>query len=261
MPYIDTGQVSLHYDEAGQGGVPVLLLHELGGSGESWWRALPLFAQSRRTLAVDLRCAGRSEKPPGSFELADAADDLARMLDMLALPTVDVVGSALGSLAGAVLAARHPTRVRRLVMCAVSDDLGGETATYLAERSSRVRQIGMRGVADASLKNAFPDAHADARAAYRPIYLANDPDGYAELSLALTRLRMGETGWGAIQVPTLVASGAHDFIWPPPHGERVAAMVPGAQFTVLSDAGHFPHMQTPEALVSMATAFLDAGDP
>lgn len=261
MPYADTGQVSLHYDDAGIGGVPALLLHELGGSGESWARAMALFARSRRAIAVDLRCAGRSEKPPGSFEIADLADDLDRLLNILNLAMVDVVGSALGSLVGGVLAARHPARVRRLVLCAVSDDLGGATATYLAERSSRVRQIGMRGVADASLTNAFPDAHAEARAAYRPIYLANDPDGYAELSLALTRLRMGEAGWSAIKAPTLVASGAHDFIWPPPHGKHVASLIHGARFKVLSDAGHFPHMQTPEALVSMATAFLDAGDP
>ena len=127
------------------------------------------------------------------------------MLDALDLPVVDVVGSALGSLAGAVLAIRHPARVRRLVMCAVSDDVGGVTADYLTARAARVRTEGMRAVIESSLKNAF----AAPRAAYRPIYLANHPDAYAELSLALTGLRVD---WGAIAAPTLVASGAHDFI-------------------------------------------------
>jgi pimeloyl-ACP methyl ester carboxylesterase len=36
MPCIDTGRVSLFFEDAGSGGVPVLLLHELGGSSESW---------------------------------------------------------------------------------------------------------------------------------------------------------------------------------------------------------------------------------
>ena len=168
-----------------------------------------MFARTRRALAVDLRSAGRSEKPPGAFSIADCADDLARLLDALDLPVVDVVGSALGSLAGAVLAIRHPARVRRLVMCAVSDDLGGVTADYLTARAARVRTEGMRAVVDSSLKNAFPETSAAQRAAYRPISLANHPDAYAELSLALTGLRMD---WGAIAAPTLVASGAHDFI-------------------------------------------------
>jgi 3-oxoadipate enol-lactonase len=71
MPYAEAGGISLHYREAGAGGVPVLLLHELGGSGESWAAALPMFARTRRALAVDLRSAGRSEKPPGAFSIAD----------------------------------------------------------------------------------------------------------------------------------------------------------------------------------------------
>ena len=253
MPYAEAGGISLHYREAGHGGVPMLLLHELGGSGESWAAALPMFARTRRALAVDLRSAGRSEKPPGAFSIADCADDLSRFLDALDLPVVDVVGSALGSLAGAVLAIRHPARVRRLVMCAVSDDLGGVTADYLTARAARVRTEGMRAVIDSSLKNAFPEAFAAQRAAYRPIYLANHPDAYAELSLALTGLRMD---WGAIAAPTLVASGAHDFIWPPEHGRHVASLVPGARFALLPDAGHFPHLQTPDALVALATDFL-----
>jgi len=69
MPYVDTGQVGLFFKEAGSGGIPVLLLHELGGSSESWREVIPRLASDRRVVAVDFRCAGRSEKPIGSFEL------------------------------------------------------------------------------------------------------------------------------------------------------------------------------------------------
>ena len=257
MPYAEAGAISLHYNESGSGGIPVLLLHELGGAAESWEAALSLFARSRRTIAVDLRCAGRSEKPMAAFGIADLANDLDKFLGVLGLGTVDVVGAALGSLVGALLATRHPSRVRRLVMCAVSADMAGTTADYLTERASRVRRDGMRAVADASLGNAFPDNYAAAKARYRPLYLANYPAAYANLSLALADLRMTATEWSAIRAPTLVASGEHDFIWPHQHGRHVAALIPGAQFALLPDAGHFPHMQTPDALVALATDFLD----
>ncbi len=253
MPYAEAGGISLHFQEAGQGGVPALLLHELGGSSESWAAALALIGARRRAIAVDMRCSGRSEKPPGPFSIEDCARDLDAFLRALGLTQVDVIGSALGSLVGAVLAIHHPARVRRLMMCAVSDDLGGVTADYLTARSARVRIEGMCAVVESSLKNAFPDAFAAERAAYRPIYLANQPDAYAELSLALTRLRVD---WGRIAAPTLVAPGAHDFIWPPDHGRKVTAMIPGARFTILTEAGHFPHMQTPHALAELAAAFL-----
>ena len=258
MPYIDTGRISLFFEEAGNGGIPLLLLHELGGSSESWREVIPLLATDRRVLAVDMRCAGRSEKPPGAFALADVADDLDELLRALNLEVpVDVIGAALGSLAGALLAIRHPATVRRLMMCAVAPDMAGPTRAYLAERAEKVRVVGMRGVAEASLANSFPASHPAQRAAYRGIYLGNDPAAYAELSLALGRLEMAASDWGAIRARVLVASGAHDFLWPPAIGRQVAALIPGARFEVMEDAGHFPHLQAPETLVRLARSFLD----
>jgi 3-oxoadipate enol-lactonase len=257
MPSIDTGCISLFFEDAGSGGVPVLLLHELGGSSESWWAVMPLLAADRRVIAVDMRCAGRSEKPPSAFALSNVADDLDALLRVIGLESVDVVGAALGSLVGALLAIRHPARVRRLMMCAVAPDMAGPTRTYLAERADKVRAVGMRGVAEASLANSFPASHPEERAAYRGIYLGNDPAAYAELSLALGRLEMTAADWGAIRVPVLVASGAHDFLWPPEIGREVAALIPNARFEVMKDAGHFPHVQAPETLARLARSFLD----
>ncbi|MND07569.1 Alpha/beta hydrolase family protein [compost metagenome] len=57
--------------------------------------------------------------------------------------------------------------------------------------------------------------------------------------------------------PTLVASGAHDFPWPPGSGQQVADLIPGAKFAIMEDAGHFPHLQAPGTLISLARGFLD----
>ena len=256
MPYADTGQVSLFFEEAGSAGIPVLLLHELGGSSESWREVISLLAPDRRVIAVDFRCAGRSEKPIGSFELSDIAEDAEALLRALGIPeAVDVIGAALGSLVGALLAIRHPDRVRRLMMCAVAPDMAGPTRAYVAQRAEKVRVVGMRGVAEASLANSFPAAHPEQRAAYDAIYLGNDPAAYAELSLALARLEMTAADWAAICAPVLVASGAHDFLWPPDIGRQVAALIPNARFVVMEEAGHFPHLQAPGPLVRLAGEF------
>jgi 3-oxoadipate enol-lactonase len=257
MPYLDTGRISLFFEDAGSGGTPVLLLHELGGSSESWRAVLPLLANDRRVIVVDVRSAGRSEKPLGEFSLADIADDLDALLAALQLPApVDVIGAALGSLIGVLLAIRHPSRVRRLMMCAVAPDMAGPTRDYVTARAAKVRVVGMRGVVEASLANSFPATHPAQRAAYQAIYLGNDPVAYAELSLALARLAITPADWGAIRAPVLVASGAYDFLWPPDIGRQVAALIPGARLEVMDDAGHFPHLQAPETLVRLARDFL-----
>jgi 3-oxoadipate enol-lactonase len=259
MPCIDTGRISLFFEDAGSGGIPVLLLHELGGSSESWREVVPLLAADRRVIAVDMRCAGRSEKPPGPFALSEVSGDLDGLLQALRLQQpVDVIGAAPGSLVGALLAIRHPARVRRLMLCAVAPEMAGPTRAYLTERAEKVRGFGMRGVAEASLANSFPASHPGERAAYRGIYLGNDPSAYAELSLALGRLEMKAADWGAIRAQTLVASGAHDFLWPPPIGREVAALISGARFEIMEDAGHFPHLQAPTTLTKLARSFLAA---
>ena len=58
------------------------------------------------------------------------------------------------------------------------------------------------------------------------------------------------------RAPVLVASGAHDFLWPPVIGRQVAALIPDASFVAMDDAGHFPHLQAPETLVRLSREFL-----
>ena len=65
----------------------MLLLHALGGSSESWREVSPRLAPDRRVIAVDFRCAGRSEKPIGSSRLSDLADDIDALLHRWASPT------------------------------------------------------------------------------------------------------------------------------------------------------------------------------
>ena len=257
MPAVDLGRIALHYDDTGTGTVPVLLLHELGGSSASFSALFPALAADRRVIAPDLRGAGRSEKPIGPFTITDIAEDILALLDALAVPQVDIIGAALGCYVGALLAGRHSARVRRLVLAAVAPEIGARVVNYLTERATLVRTQGMRAAVDASLNNAFPDAHAAVRAAHQPRWLANDPAGFAELSLALARHRVSPADWATIAQPTLVLSGAHDFVWPPEAGRAVAASIPGARFAVLETAGHFPHLQAPEILTELARAFLE----
>lgn len=261
MPYIELENISLHYNEAGIGDPPVLLLHELGGSSESWRHVIPLIAPHRRAIALDLRCAGRSEKPTAAFEMTDVVADIAGLLDALHIGRVDVIGAALGAMVAALLASRHPALIRRMVLCAVADTVDQRTRDYVNQRAEHLRKVGMRAVADSSLANAFPEPHGAARAAQRPIYLANDPAGYAEMSQALARMSVTPELWRSIKCPTLVMSGRHDFIWPPEAGRRVAGSLPGAEFIELTDAAHFPHIQTPEALTEAALRFLARTSP
>ena len=141
MPAIDLGRVVLHYADVGAGDMPVLLIHELGGSGSSFTATQVLLAPHRRSIAPDLRGAGLSEKPPAPFMLDDCADDLASLLDALGIGACDLIGAALGCYVGLKLALGHTARVRRMLVCAVAPDISDTASLYVSERAALAREF------------------------------------------------------------------------------------------------------------------------
>jgi 4,5:9,10-diseco-3-hydroxy-5,9,17-trioxoandrosta-1(10),2-diene-4-oate hydrolase len=110
----------LHYEEAGTGTQPVVLLHG-GGPGASgpsnFRRNLPVFAEHFRTLVVDQPGYGKSDKPKvqGNY-FSFAASALAGLLDELGIDKIHLVGNSLGGGTAVRFALSHPERAGRLVL-------------------------------------------------------------------------------------------------------------------------------------------------
>ena len=109
----------LHYDEAGQGPVTVLL--HGGGPGASgmsnFQHNLPVFAEHFRTLVVDQPGYGKSDKPPveGNY-FTFAATALKDLLDELGIDQAHLVGNSLGGGTAVRFALQNPERAGRLVL-------------------------------------------------------------------------------------------------------------------------------------------------
>ncbi|KTR86387.1 alpha/beta hydrolase [Microbacterium testaceum] len=96
-------------------GVPWLLVHGVTASHRAWaWVAEE--ATRERLIAPDLRGRGRSNGVEGPLGMAAHADDLAAVLDALAVEKAVVVGHSMGAFVSAVFADRHPERVEHVVL-------------------------------------------------------------------------------------------------------------------------------------------------
>ena len=108
----------MHLEVAGTGD-PLLLLHGLIGSAQSWRQNISFLAREATVYAIDLFNMGKSERVPGlDAGLEATADRIAALMDALELPQADIVAHSHGGAIAMMLAARHPQRVRRLILFA-----------------------------------------------------------------------------------------------------------------------------------------------
>ena len=105
------------YVERGSGAAAALFIHGLPLNGFHWRGSIARISARRRCLAPDLLGLGYTETGPEQ-DLAPAtqADMIAAFLDALSIETVDVVANDSGGAVAQLLAARHPARVRTLLL-------------------------------------------------------------------------------------------------------------------------------------------------
>jgi 3-oxoadipate enol-lactonase len=250
MNWIDLDDIALRYDLTGQGAQTVVLLHELGGSLESFDGLTPLMTARLSVLHYDLRGAGQSEQPRQAFCFDDHVDDLCRLLAALGISTpVHIAGVAAGAAIAVSFALKHPQLVRSLALCAPALSVDEDRIRYLGQRSQLVMQEGMRAVAGDTLDRSYPPIVRRDEAtylAYRGRFLANDPVGYAHNNLAFAKVRLLDR-LAELVPPCLVLAGAHDLLRPPDKLSTIAAMIPRAEYAVI-DSGHLMPVQAPDEM-------------
>src|SRR5258708_8134307 len=111
MNFIESGGVGIRYELSGKGDRTLVLVHEMGGSLESWDDVAPRLAETRRVLRYDTRGAGMSQKVRGELGIDTMAGDIAALLDALGIAgKVALAGVAVGGGIALHFAARYPER-------------------------------------------------------------------------------------------------------------------------------------------------------
>lgn len=116
MQKLQRDGVTLAYTEAGSGEPPVLLVHGWTCNHTYFQPQFEHFSRAHRTVAVDLRGHGESDKPQQEYTLDGFADDLAWLAGELGLRKPIVIGHSLGGAIVLALAQRHPDLPGAIVM-------------------------------------------------------------------------------------------------------------------------------------------------
>jgi 3-oxoadipate enol-lactonase len=251
--------VEVHHRVDGPPDAPALLLiNSLGADLSMWDPQVAALAERYRIIRYDARGHGRSPVPPGPYSIEDLGRDALALLDRLGVARAHVCGLSLGGMTGMWLGAHAPERIDRLVLCCTSALLG--PAQQWADRARTVRTQGTPAIADAVVARwvtpGYAERHPANVAALRSMVAGTPAAGYAGACAAIERMDQ-RADLPAITAPTLVIAGADDPATPPPHGELIAAAIPGARLVVLPDAAHLATYEQADAVNRLILEALD----
>ncbi|HZD67078.1 MAG TPA: alpha/beta fold hydrolase [Acidimicrobiales bacterium] len=229
-------------------GPPVVLLHSLALSASMWEPVLGEFAAAHDVVAIDLRGHGASTYDHRPFTVEDMAADVVGLLDDLGIERAHVLGMSMGGSVATVLAAGHPGRVERLVLCDTTawygEDAPAQWRARAAAARRRPRELQIPFQVDRWFADGFRRHHPEIVSHVVGIFLRTDPRAHADACLALGGLD-ARAGLGAVAAPTLVVTGEEDYATPPAMGADLAAGIPSATAAVVAGLRHFAVVESP----------------
>lgn len=257
----DGGEIS--WREAGAG-EPVIFLHAMVTSRIGWDPQILALAPGYRCIAWDMPGYGGSRSLAADASMETVIETLVAFVTRtLRLESAHFVGLSVGGMMLQYLAALHPTRVRSISMldCSPRFGFGGggsgpEFEAWAAgQLDSQPQAQFCRDMIGAIVA---PDAtNAAIETAFAAMSRASRPG--LDLATRLIARHDALELLRSIDCPTLVMAGEHDRETPPEYAWEIARRIPGANLTIIPNAGHISNIEAPEAVSARLRVFLEHG--
>ena len=234
------GEATVAYSVAGNGPA-LVLLHGLSGSARWWGKNVAALAAHFRVYVVDLIGFGRSRGQ--RFVLEEAPAILAGWAEQVGVDHFHLMGHSMGGWVAVELAVQHPEWINRLVLVdAAAAPLGRSWWNSALRLAPSLVYMPL---------DFLPVLVGDA--------LRAGPLTLLRASRDLHRID-NQADLEKLAARTLIVWGEHDQLLPVAYGRNLQQALPGAEFVVLSGAGHNAMWDRAERFNRLALAFLQGDD-
>jgi pimeloyl-ACP methyl ester carboxylesterase len=257
--FVLVGKSKVHYQRAGEGH-PLLLLHGLVGSAKNWRQNISFLSRDSSVYAVDLFNMGESERIPGlDAGLEATADRLVAYMDAVGIDEADIAAHSHGGAVAMMLAARHPKRVRSLILFAPANpfcDLGHQLIrfyqTRFGMRFARLVPFLPRMLKATALSRMYGDPSRVSEGALEGYIEGLDIPGTIDhviqilqrwfVDMSVLRSALSKVA----AKPTLLIWGDRDRAVGLPSGRVLQKMLTKSKLMVLPGVGHIAFEEMPE---------------
>jgi pimeloyl-ACP methyl ester carboxylesterase len=257
--------VRLFWDQHGESGPPLVMVHGSWGDHHNWDAVVPSLARSFRVVTYDRRGHSRSERPDGQGSLDEDVADLAGLLVANGLAPAHLAGNSGGAIVSLKLAASRPDLLASLVvheppLLGMIQDHPLIPAVRQRIRAvvERLRAGDMEGGARLFVEtiafgpgmwDALPPDVQRTLVFNAPTFLDEQNEPESVMSVDVSRL-------ATFTRPTLLSRGDQSAPFFGAIVERLGAALPKARRYTFRGAGHVPHVTASDEYVRVVTGFL-----
>ena len=275
---------SVHYQEVGEDGPVLILVHGIGASYLSWYPVVEALAEQHRVLAIDL--IGHGFTPPHGRKstVARNAELLAEFADVMTDQQVILIGNSMGGLVSMLTAVNRPELVAGLVLVntalpivsvrSLSRErqrlawplvplLGNSAARYYYHERTVEEEVDdtfqLVLSRDATVDPLHRAAAIEMARARREMEwsIPAFTDAARSIALELASTRRFRKVIHQVSQPTLLMHGTEDQVVHPRSAEWAANERPDWQFEMIPFMGHTPQIEDPGLFVSIVEKWID----
>ena len=241
--YIIISDTKIYYEEYGAG-TPLLLLHGGFGSIHDFQQVIPELADHFKVIAVDSPGHGRSELADTlSFQVM--TNYFSKMIDLLALNSVDIIGYSDGGIVALLLAVQQPEKVKKVIASGANSNMDG-----------------LRPEVMGFLKQINPDFIEANQKEWLMDYQSKSPekDNWKKYIVDMSKMYSQEeiidsVKLSQINAKVLLVYGDKDVI-KLEHGLEMYHTISGSEFCILPNTPHEVFRDSPELINKIAIEFL-----
>jgi pimeloyl-ACP methyl ester carboxylesterase len=222
------------------------------------------YAKHFTCISVDLRGAGQTSKPEGTYTTELFADDVAAFMQAIGVDRAHVTGLSLGAATGMWLAAKHPEKVKTLSLHSAWPKTDPFLRTVV--ESFQLMAKGLGSVTEMVILGIFPWCFTPELYAAKPDYIDSlaefvrsrpmpDVDAFLRQSGASIG-HDASAQLGRITAPTQVTFGRHDLVCSTRFADALTGGITGAELVVFEDCSHAPIYENVPAFNARTLAFL-----
>jgi len=250
----------MYVEDVGSG-PPVLAVPGLGGGAWFFAGFARRLAADYRVLSIDLPGTGRSAAPGVPFSAESWVADLGDLLTARVTDPVVIIGHSLGTILALQAWQAWAERIRGLVFVGGLPEVRPLIRERLSERARLVAAHGLSGWGHRAATGTFARATFDTTpeliALFERLFEAQDPQQYTracEILLSTSAAGLASS----VPVPCLALTGSEDQYAPPDLVTGFAGELQACRVEILSNCGHLPFLEAPEAFAGAVRSYLSA---